>query len=125
MEEVDVFRTVDSSIAKNNERLLVSMKSIMESSLTDPKQFHADTVDSHLKEITIEPRRFKKTGNGNQDRFNLKVRDAIEEVKKACSSKQLDKDHAALEKGEKLLPETEAQSYGEQVRSWMVFNTGV
>ena len=79
------------------------MKSMLESFLTDLKQSHADTVDSHLKEMTIERHRFKKTGNGNQYRFNLKVSDAMEEAKEACSSKQLDEDHAALEKGEKLL----------------------
>ena len=76
---------------------------MLESFLTDLKQSHADTVDSHLKEMTIERHRFKKTGNGNQYRFNLKVSDAMEEAEEACSSKQLDEDHAALEKGEKLL----------------------
>ena len=109
MEEADVVRIVESSIAKKNENLLASMKSMLESSLTDLKRSHADTADSHLKEIKKlkfdEPHRFKKKGNEDQYRFNLKVGDAIEEAKEACSSQQLDKVHASLEKGEKLLSE--------------------
>ena len=109
MEEADVVRIVESSIAKKNENLLASMKSMLESSLTDLKRSHADTVDSHLKEIKKlkfdEPHRFKKKGNEDQYRFYLKVGDAIEEAKEACSSQQLDKVHASLEKGEKLLSE--------------------
>ena len=109
MEEADVVRIVESSIAKKNENLLASMKSMLESSLTDLKRSHADTADSHVKEIKKlkfdEPHRFKKKGNEDQYRFNLKVGDAIEEAKEACTSQQLDKVHASLEKGEKLLSE--------------------
>ena len=82
MEEADVVRIVESSIAKKNESLLASMKSMLESSLTDLKR--------SLKEIKKlkfdEPHRFKKKGNEDQYRFNLKVGDAIEEAKEACSS---------------------------------------
>ena len=109
MEKADVVRIVESSIAEKNEDLLASMKWMLESSLTDLKRSHADTADSHLKEIKKlkfdEPHRFKKKGNEDQYRFNLKVGDAIEEAKEACSSQQLDKVHASLEKGEKLLSE--------------------
>ena len=51
MEEADVVRTVESSIAKKNDSLLASMKSMLESSLTDLKRSHAETADSHLNEI--------------------------------------------------------------------------
>ena len=109
MEEADIVRIAESSIAKKNESLLASMKSMLESSLTDLKRSHADTADCHLKEIKKlkfdEPHRFKKKGNEGQCRFNLEVGDAIEEAKEACSSQQLDKVHASLEKGEKLLSE--------------------
>ena len=109
MEEADVVRIVESSIAKKNESLLASMKSMLASSLTDLKRSHADTADSHLKEIKKlkfdEQHRFKKKGNEDQYRFNLKVGDAIEEAKEACSSQQLNKVHASLENGEKLLSE--------------------
>ena len=109
MEEADVVRIVASSIAKKNESLLASMKLMLESSLTDLKHSHADTANCHLKEIKKlkfdKPHRFKKKGNENQYRFNLKVGDAIDEAKEACSSQQLDKVHASLEKGEKLLSE--------------------
>ena len=109
MEEVDVVRIVESSIAKKNDSLLASMKSMLESSLTDLKRSHAETADSHLNGIKKlkfdEPHRFKKKGNEDQYRFNLKVGDAIEEAKEACSFQQLDKVHASLEKGEKLLSE--------------------
>ena len=85
------------------------MKSMLDNSLADLKRSHADTADTHLKEIKKlkfdEPHRFTKKGNENQYRFNLKVGDASEEAKEACSSQQLDKVHASLEKGEKLLSE--------------------
>ena len=109
MQEADVVRIVESSIAKKNEGLLDSMKSMLDKSLADLKRSHADTGDTHLKEIKKlkldEPHRFKKKGNEDQYRFNLKIGDAIEEAKEACSSQQLDKVHASLEKGEKLLSE--------------------
>ena len=109
MEEADVVRIVESSIAKKNDCLLASMKSMLESSLTDLKRSHAETADSFITEIKKlkfdEPHRFKKKGNEEQYRFNLKFGDAIEEAKEACSSQQLDKVHASLEKGEKLLSE--------------------
>ena len=95
MEETDVVIIVESSIAKKNDCLLASMKSMLESSLTDLKRSHAETADSHLNEIKKlkfdEPHRFKKKGSEDQYRFNLKVGDAIEEAKEACSSQQLDK----------------------------------
>ena len=95
MEEIDVVIIVESSIAKKNDCLLASMKSMLESSLTDLKRSHAETADSHLNEIKKlkfdEPHRFKKKGNEDQYRFNLKVGDAIEEAKEACSSQRLDK----------------------------------
>ena len=66
-------------------------------------------ISMRLKKLKFdEPHRFKKKGNEDQYRFNLKVGDAIEEAKEACSSapsQQLDKVHASLEKGEKLLSE--------------------
>ena len=49
MEEADVVSIVDSSIAKKNDSLLVSIKSMLESSLTDLRSSHADNADSHLK----------------------------------------------------------------------------
>ena len=50
MEEADVVRIVESSIAKKNVNLLASMKSMLESSLTDLKRSHADTADSLLNQ---------------------------------------------------------------------------
>ena len=109
MQEADVVRIVESSIAQTNQSLLASMKSMLDSSLEDLKRSHADTADSHLKEIQKLKfdvlHRFKKKGNEDQYKFNLKVGDATEEAKEACSSKQLDKIPASLEKGEKLLSE--------------------
>ena len=109
MQEAGVVKIVESSIAKKNQSLLASMKSMLDNSLADLKRSHADTADTHLKEIKNlkfdKPHRFKKKGNEDQYRFNLKVGDAIEEGKEACSSQQLDKVHASLEKGEKLLSE--------------------
>lgn len=71
------------------------MKSMLETSLTDLKCAHAETAESHLNEIKKlkfdEPHRFKKKGSEDQYRFNLKVGDAIEDAKGACSSQQFDK----------------------------------
>jgi len=109
MQEAGVVKIVESSIAKKKEGLPASMKSMLDNSLADFKRSHVDTADTHLKEIKNlkfdKPHRFKKKGNEDQYRFNLKVGDAIEEGKEACSSQQLDKVHASLEKGEKLLSE--------------------
>ena len=103
MQEADVVRIVESSIAQTNQSLLASMKSMLDNSLADLKRSHADTADSHLKEIKNlkfdVPHRLKRKGNEDQYKFNLKVGDAIEEAEEACSSKQLDKIHASLEKG--------------------------
>ena len=54
MEEADVVRIVESSIAKKNDSVLASMKSMLENSLTDLKRSHAETADSHLNEIKIK-----------------------------------------------------------------------
>ena len=51
MEEADVVRIVESSISKKNDSLPASMKSMLESSLTDLKRSHAETGDCHLNEI--------------------------------------------------------------------------
>ena len=103
MQEADNVRFVESSIAQMNQSLLASMKSMLDNSLVDLKRSHLDTADSHLKEIKKlkfdVPHRFKKKGNEDQYKFNLKVGDAIEEAKEACSSKPLHKIHASLEKG--------------------------
>ena len=89
--------------------LLASMKSMLDVSLMDLKRSHADTADSHLKEIKKlkfdVPHRFKKKGNEDQYKFNLRVCNAIKEAKEDCSTNKLDKVHASLEKGEKLLSE--------------------
>ena len=71
------------------------------------------------------PHRFKKKGNDDQYKFNLKVTDAIVEAKEACSSQQLDKVHASLEKGAKLLSErqkhillADKSDFGWSLRFW-------
>ena len=89
MQETDVVKIVESSIAKKNEGLLASMKPMLDSSLADLKRSHADTADTH--------RFASRKGNEDQYRFNLKVGDAIGEAKEACSSQELGKVHASLE----------------------------
>ena len=51
MQEADVVKIVESSIAKKNQSLLASMKSMLDNSLADLKRSHADTADTLLKEI--------------------------------------------------------------------------
>ena len=109
MDEAEVVRILESTVSKQNENLLASTKSLLDDSLNELKRSHAVTADSHLKEIKKlkfdEPHRFRKRGNEDQYRFNLKVSDAIEEAKDACFARQFDKVQASLEKGEKLLIE--------------------
>ena len=116
MQEAVVVRIVESTIADKHIGLLASMKSLLDTSLTDLKHSHADRADSQLKEIKKLKfdvlYRFKKKGNEDQYKFNLKVTNAIVEAKEACSSQHLDKVHASLEKGEKLLSESETYSAG-------------
>jgi len=51
MQEADVIRIVESTIADKNLGLLASMKSLLDTSLRDLKRSHTDTADSQLKEI--------------------------------------------------------------------------
>ena len=46
MQEADVVKIVESSIAKKNEGLLAAMKSMLDNSLADFKRSHADTLDT-------------------------------------------------------------------------------
>ena len=61
---------MDTALAKNNERLVDSMKRILNESLSDIKRVNSESADSHLREIKKvkfeEPRRFKKKANEDQ-----------------------------------------------------------
>ena len=46
MQEADVVKIVESSIAKKNEGLLAAMKSMLDNSLADFKRSHAGTTDT-------------------------------------------------------------------------------
>ena len=85
MDQSQVEQFVDAAITKNNETLLRSMQSILDSSLPDIKRANSDTDDSHLREIKKlkfqEPRRFKKKANKEQCRFNSKLTDVLDEAK--------------------------------------------
>ena len=117
MDQSQVEQFVNAAITKNNETLLGSMKSILDSSLSDIKRANSDTADSHLREIMKlkfeEPRRFKKKANEDQYRFNSKLTDVLDEAKSSCSTQNLDKVKESLEKGENLL--ADKSDYG-----WMV-----
>ena len=109
MDQSQVEQFVNAAITKNNETLLGSMKSILDSSLSDIKRANSDTADSHLREIKKlkfeEPRRFKKKANEDQYRFNSKLTDVLDEAKSSCSTQNLDKVKESLEKAENLLVE--------------------
>ena len=85
MDQSQVEQFVDAAITKNNETLLRSMQSILDSSLPDIKRANSDADDSHLREIKKlkfqEPRRFKKKANKEQCRFNSKLTDVLDEAK--------------------------------------------
>ena len=81
MNDAEEVRIVESSIAKKNENLPASMKSMLDDSPNELKSSQADTADSHFKEIKRlkfdKPHRLKKRANKDQYRFNLKVSYAI------------------------------------------------
>ena len=67
MEEADLVRIVESSIAKKNGTLLASMKYLLDRSLTDLKLSQEDTSNSCTRnKETQEHHRFKKKGNEDQ-----------------------------------------------------------
>ena len=72
MDQSQVEQFVNAAITKNNETLLGSMKSIVDSSLSDIKRANSDAADSHLRKIKKlkfeEPRRFKKKANEDSTR---------------------------------------------------------
>ena len=109
MDQSQVEQFVNAAITKNNETLLGSMKSILDSSLSDIKSANSDAADSHLRQIKKlkfeEPRRFKKKANEDQYRFNSKLTDVLDEAKSSCSTQNLDKVKDSLEKGDNLLAE--------------------
>ena len=109
MDQSQVEQSVNAAIIKNNKTLLGSMKSTLNSSVSEIKRANSDIADSHLREIKKlkfeEPRRFKKKANEDQHRFNSKLTDVLDEVKSSCSTQNLDKVKESLEKGENLLAE--------------------
>ena len=107
MDQSQVEQSVNAAIIKNNKTLLGSMKSTLNSSVSEIKRANSDIADSHLREIKKVkfegPRRFKKKANEDQYRFNSKLTDALDEAKSPCSTQNLDKVKESLEKGESLL----------------------
>lgn len=102
MEEADVVRIVESSIAKKNESLLASMKSMLDHSLTDLKRSHADTADSHLKGIKKlkfdEPHRLKKKETRTSTGLILKLVTPLKKGKKHVRPVSLTKSTLLLRK---------------------------
>ena len=102
MDQSQVKQFVDVGITKSVETLLPSMRSILDSSLSDIKKANSDAADSHLREIKKlkfqEPCRFKKKANKDQCRFNSKQADVIDEAKSLCSTQNLEKVKESLEK---------------------------
>ena len=99
MDQSQVEQFVNAAITKNNETLLGSMKSILDSSLSDIRRVNSDTAE--MKKLKFEePRRFKKKANEDQYRFNSKLTDVLDEAKSSCSTQNLDKVKESLEKGQ-------------------------
>ena len=126
MEQLQVEQIVNAAIIKNNETLLGSMKSILNSSLSDIKRANSGTADSHLREIKKlnfeEPRRFKKKANEDKYRFNSKLTNVLDEARSSCSTQNLDKVKESLEKGENLLAERQKHIHlaDKSDHGWMV-----
>ena len=51
MDQSQVEQFVDAALTKNNDTLLRSMRSILDSSLSDMKKANSDAADSHLRDI--------------------------------------------------------------------------
>ena len=98
-----VTKLIREEVEKNNDKLLASMKSLLDNSLQQLKRASSETADSQLKEIKklkyAEPYNFKRKANEDQFKFNTKVIDTIAEVSGFLQQKE------EIKKGEQLLRE--------------------
>ena len=76
-----VTKLIREEVEKNNDKLLASMKSLLDNSVQQLKRASSETADSQLKEIKklkyAEPYNFKRKANEDQFKFNTKVIDTI------------------------------------------------
>ena len=79
-----VTQLIREQVPKNNDKLLVSMKSLLDNSVQQLKRASSETTDSQLKEIKklkyAESYNFKRKANEDQFKFNTKVIDNMADV---------------------------------------------
>ena len=104
-----VTQLIREEVEKNNDKLLASMKSLLDNSVQQLKRASSETADSQLKEIKkqkyAEPYNFKRKANEDQFKFNTKVIDTMAEVLGFLQQKAISKAQEEIEKGEQLLRE--------------------
>ena len=105
MDEAGVRRV----IAENNKDLLVQIKDLLGSSISDLKRCNESIVSQQMSEIKRLKRdsvpQFNKKSNEEQYKANKPIKDAVEDAQIALERNDVEKTKQALDKGMDLLQE--------------------
>ena len=100
---------VSGLITLNNQQMMDSFKVLLQDTVGQIKRANEDAADLQMREIKklkhSEPHKFKRKANEDQYKFNLKLRETLDNAKSAAQKSQLEKIKSELEEGEKLLLE--------------------
>ena len=100
---------VSGLITLNNQQMMDSFKVLLQDTVGQIKRANEDAADLQMREIKklkhSEPHKFKRKANEDQYKFNLKLRETLDNAKSAAQKSQLEKVKSELEEGEKLLLE--------------------
>ena len=100
---------VSGLITLNNQQMMDSFKVLLQDTMGQIKRANEDAADLQMREIKklkhSEPHKFKRKANEDQYKFNLKLRETLDNAKSAAQKSQLEKVKSELEEGEKLLLE--------------------
>ena len=98
-------------IAENNRALLVEIKDLVNSSISDLKRSNESIASEQMSEIKRLKRdsapQFNKKSNEEQYKANKAIKDAVEDAQIALQRNDVEKTKQALDKGMKLLQERE------------------
>ena len=105
MDEADVRKV----IAENNKALLVEIKDLVSSSISDLKRSNESIASEQMSEIKRLKResapQFNKKSNEEQYKANKAIKDAVEDAQIALQRNDVEKTKQALDKGMELLQE--------------------
>ena len=96
-------------VAENNKDLLVQIKDLVNSSISDLKRSNESIASQQMSEIKRLKRdsvpHFNKKSNEEQYKSNKAIKDAVEDAQIALERNDVEKTKQALEKGMELLQE--------------------